>query len=144
MAIRVRGLSEAIRDLREMGDRARDLSPWAASVASRIESVSHDAVSSQTAPDGESWDPPARPSSRPLLSGVARTIYAEGHSTGIRFGASDDAAGYHQRGTGHVPRRAFLPVVAQGSSWALMTRGAAGALWDAARDELVRFLRGRL
>lgn len=144
MAIQVRGLSEAIRDLREMADHARDLSPWAASVASRVEATTREAFSRQASPSGESWDPPSRASSQPLLSGVARTVYAEGHSTGVRFGARDDAAGYHQRGTRHVPRRAFLPVVAAAGGWALMATGAAGALWDSARDELVRYLRGRL
>lgn len=150
MTITQTGLRETTQSLEAMTARLRDLTPVTSVIAADTAALIDDSFATSRAPDGSAWAPLApatierrRGSTATILvdRGILRgSIFARGQRTGVQFGTNVRYARPHQIG-GRLPRRAFLPVDASGSAFALTTTGPAGAHWDRAHASVSHYIR---
>lgn len=151
MTVTQTGLREATTSLEAIAARLRDLTPVTSVVAADTATLIDDSFAQSREPSGLAFAPlkPATVAARrgsvatPLIdTGRLRSsIFARGQRTGVQFGTNVRYARPHQLGTSRIPRRAFLPVEASGSGFALTTTGPAGAHWDRARRSISHFIR---
>ncbi len=144
-------LEQLARQADGMAQRAQDLTPVLKPRAESLRTVINDAFSDSQSPNDEAW-PSLKPatvakrrkgSRRPLvdtglLRGSVRTEAGKGR---VVFGVGGTAAGYapfHQFGTKHIPRRAFLPTDAEGN--AEFRRGPARRWLDRTMQRVLRFI----
>lgn len=128
MGAEVHGLDETINDLDGAQERIADLTPATQAIASAIKRFVEARFSTRTGPDGQAWAPTKGPSKDRGV--MRRSVYAEGHASGVRFGASAAWADEHQYGTDRMPARPFLPT-------GEFTSGPAAQL----RDEIAKIIR---
>lgn len=165
MRITARGVVEAEELLRDMADRAKDLSRVMRVAAEDTKTLIDDSFDRSTSPDGTPWQglseatiaiSPRREGGKPLVdtARLRNSIYARASRRSMSFGTNVAYGAPHQFGAGirvfgrtraTLPARPFLPVVRQGSRFGLMNTGAAGAHWSGVRSMVATYIRtGRI
>lgn len=78
---------------------------------------------------------------------LKNSLFARAYSTAIVFGSNVVYLSYHQEGTTDkeenpvIPPRAIVPVEKRGSTWALIRRGPAGAVFDAIEKSIKDYVK---
>jgi phage gpG-like protein len=105
VTIEVRGLEEALEELRGIEARVEDPEPALVEVAADIESFVAERFRTRTAPDGTAWAPlkPHTLKYRKQSGALEESVYARAQGNTIKFGATAPHAGYQQE------ERPFLP-----------------------------------
>ncbi len=155
MRVTADGVDESSARLRAMAARMRDMRPILEVVAQDVRTGIDDAFASERSPDGTPWahlsDATKRINPRreggKVLTDTARlrnSITAVASSRGLRYGAAHQLGAQIKvfgRGTSRALRaRPFLPVTGVSGSYALMTGGAAGAMWARVRGDIAHWI----
>lgn len=157
VALEIRGLAEAIAQVRGVEDRMQRLEPAMRVVAALITRHIDDRFATSTDPSGSPWAPLAdstlrsrRGSTATILVDTARlrnSNHAEPTNDSVLFGTNVAYGTFHQAPgeDSPIPERRFLPVVEIGGEWVLDASGPAGELWERAARVIEQYvLDGRI
>lgn len=113
--------------IREMVQRLEDMTPVLTRRAALLSTLIDDSFRQSRSPTGEVWAPlddstvdkRRQNSNKPLVdtAQLRRSVNTRATKGGVVFGVSGAAtkyAGFHVTGTKHMPRRAFVPMSADG------------------------------
>ncbi len=156
--VRVRGLDEALKYVRDAKAKLDNLEPVMRVAAEKLKSISDATFRTQSAPDGTEWAPlkPATLKQKERLGfsplrlvrhgarGLQGGTTFEGRRNGIRIGTSPltPYAAYHQDGTSRIPRTAFLPLEGPANARRLMQTPAVAKVIAELAVDIRRFVFG--
>lgn len=148
IAITVRGLDEALRELDDATGRLADLTPVMQVIAEDVKTLIDDSFEESRKPNGRPWAPLApetvkrrrNNSNKPLIdTGVLRnSINARPGPRSVRFGTNVPYAEWHQFGTESIIARPFFPVDEAGREWE--QSGPAGEELERIVETITRYI----
>lgn len=134
MPLHLHGLEDAIAEHQRLSERARDLTPFLAELATELEAMIRDAWASERSPGGDAWPPRKQESEATGALERAATVHVDGNS--IVIDVALPHASYQFR------TRNPLPVELRGGRWEWMERGPAGAWLERMPERLAAYLTG--